>query len=561
MPGVQHVVAGAAVQDVVARPAVEPISALLSPQDVIRGAPGDLVGAGPAADRERAGAAGEHIGGDSAVDDLASRGLHRPRDLAAARGEIVVERREVVDRLGAEPAQRARELGERGGARDRIGGNPRVQLGHDGAQVPADRADGVVPRVRDEAVQVGQARGLHELGVDELGEVAIGHGELGGRGLRRVRPGNAGERLGGEALQRRQLARVDEPAAAGWSDAVDSCPAEDQAVEERAPPPGVGLRGEVAQQPFEHAVPGRGLQQVPHPAEAHRVRQHGERCRNLDPVGRHRVHAVGPEPDVGGRARAPADAGERADELVDVAAGIDERAPVVRDAHRLHTRRRKRPQLRGLAEPVPVGVAPHPERGEGRIARVDLAVAAGVERRQRRVAVGRLRAARQAGVVAEQLAAGFDDAIAVEVADEESIVRGDPARALGEPVGVVVEVRADGDARGLHAVAVEVEREGTWEGGGSSQRVEHESISCEHEARQRLMRYGPHRQRRTRSRTERTPFPTPGYGSGVETTTRVPRCGPSFDTESRRVDHIRDRIHRVWIAADVWRQALGGERS
>src|SRR5450432_3695038 len=75
---------------------------------------------------------------------------------------------------------------------------------------------------------------------------------------------------------------------------------------------------------------------------------------------------------------------------------------------------RERGQLVGRTAVISVAVGPQDELREHRVARVEYAVAIGVERSERGKAVARAAAVREHGRRAEQLGAARDRAIAVE---------------------------------------------------------------------------------------------------------------------------------------------------
>jgi hypothetical protein len=62
-------------------------------------------------------------------------------------------------------------------------------------------------------------------------------------------------------------------------------------------------------------------------------------------------------------------------------------------------------------------------------------------------------------LVAEELAARVDRAVAIEIADEEAVLHADPSRALGEAVRVMIETDTGRHASRLDAIAIEVEHE------------------------------------------------------------------------------------------------------
>ena len=85
-----------------------------------------------------------------------------------------------------------------------------------------------------------------------------------------------------------------------------------------------------------------------------------------------------------------------------------------------------------------------------------MAIAVAVERLQGLETIGCLAAVGQPGFAAEQFRAGIDAPVAVEVANQKTIVHARPTGALGEAVTGVVKVGAGFGSCGFDAIAVEV---------------------------------------------------------------------------------------------------------
>ena len=115
-------------------------------------------------------------------------------------------------------------------------------------------------------------------------------------------------------------------------------------------------------------------------------------------------------------------------------------------------------QLAFLADAVLIQVAPDAQLGKGTIGGIDLAVAVIIEIGQRLIAIGGALAILEQGVVAEQFAAVIDDAIAIAVIDEETVILADPAGGSTDTVIAVVKERAfmPVAGKGFNAVAVKV---------------------------------------------------------------------------------------------------------
>ena len=97
---------------------------------------------------------------------------------------------------------------------------------------------------------------------------------------------------------------------------------------------------------------------------------------------------------------------------------------------------------------------------QARSALVKLAIGVEIEVGQGVEAIDGTLAVELDGVDAEQLAAGVDGAVAVEVAHQDAVVGADPAGAGADAVGVVVEEDGAGGALQLQAVAVQIEHQG-----------------------------------------------------------------------------------------------------
>ena len=116
-------------------------------------------------------------------------------------------------------------------------------------------------------------------------------------------------------------------------------------------------------------------------------------------------------------------------------------------------------QFSGLRDAILVEIAPHPDIGEPRIARVEDAVAIAVQTGQRRKPGSGLASVRQGRVHSEQLGTVVDPAVAIAVQHQQPIVGGDPAGALTHPVAIVIEQYAGSHPDRLDAVAIEVQRQ------------------------------------------------------------------------------------------------------
>ena len=210
-----------------------------------------------------------------------------------------------------------------------------------------------------------------------------------------------------------------------------------------------------------------GLVQVAHLAVALRVGQQGDVRGHIRPVGGHAVGGIGPEPHVGGRARLSVRGGVAAKLLVGVAVGVNGGAGGVADIDALCPGGFQHQELARIGATVAIGVFPDFKGGEGGVVLIQLAVAVGVQLRQRLEAIPRLAPVGEQGLRAEEFAAGVDQSVAIEIAHQQAVVGGNPAGLFGEAVGRVVEVGAGADRRRLHTIAIQVEHDGRGDGGGS----------------------------------------------------------------------------------------------
>ena len=115
-------------------------------------------------------------------------------------------------------------------------------------------------------------------------------------------------------------------------------------------------------------------------------------------------------------------------------------------------------QFAFLADAILVEVAPDAQLGKGAISGIYLAVTVVIEIGQRLIAVGGTLAILEQGVVAEQLAAVIDDAVAIAVINEETVILADPAGGSTDTVIAVVKERAfmTVAGEGFNAIAVKV---------------------------------------------------------------------------------------------------------
>ena len=119
-------------------------------------------------------------------------------------------------------------------------------------------------------------------------------------------------------------------------------------------------------------------------------------------------------------------------------------------------------QLAFLADAILVEVAPDAQVGKGAIGGIYFAIAVIIKIGQCLIAIGGTFAVFEQGVIAEKLAAVIDDAIAIAVINEETIILADPAGSETDAVFVVIKERAfmTVAGNGFDAVAVQVESEG-----------------------------------------------------------------------------------------------------
>ena len=99
-------------------------------------------------------------------------------------------------------------------------------------------------------------------------------------------------------------------------------------------------------------------------------------------------------------------------------------------------------QLAFLADAILVEVAPDAQVGKGAIGGIYFAIAVIIKIGQCLIAIGGTFAVFEQGVIAEKLAAVIDDAIAIAVINEETIILADPAGSETDAVFVVIKERA-----------------------------------------------------------------------------------------------------------------------
>ena len=171
---------------------------------------------------------------------------------------------------------------------------------------------------------------------------------------------------------------------------------------------------------------------------------------------------VGRVADHGGAAAAPISPAEAA-QIGDAVAVVQHLAVAsVGDAQCFDTDLGQGEQLTGIGHTVLVQIAPQAQVGKVRIGGVDPAVGVGVFLGQRVEAVDGIAAEGQRCGIAKQLAAAVDEAVAVAVQREESVIGLDPAGAHAHAGtgGVEIDVAAGVvRARGLDAIAIEVEHQ------------------------------------------------------------------------------------------------------
>ena len=115
-------------------------------------------------------------------------------------------------------------------------------------------------------------------------------------------------------------------------------------------------------------------------------------------------------------------------------------------------------QFAFLADAVLIEVTPNAQLGKGAVGSIYFAVAVFIQICQCLIAVGGVLAVFEQGVVAEQLAAVIDDAIAIAVINEETVVLAYPTGGSADAVLVMVKERAfvTVAGEGFNTVAVKV---------------------------------------------------------------------------------------------------------
>ena len=115
-------------------------------------------------------------------------------------------------------------------------------------------------------------------------------------------------------------------------------------------------------------------------------------------------------------------------------------------------------QLAFLADAILVEVAPDAQVGKGAIGGIYFAIAVIIKIGQCLIAIGGTFAVFERGVVAEQLTTVIDDAIAIAVINEQTVILAYPAGSSTDTVLVVVKERAvmTVAGKGFDTVAVKV---------------------------------------------------------------------------------------------------------
>ena len=115
-------------------------------------------------------------------------------------------------------------------------------------------------------------------------------------------------------------------------------------------------------------------------------------------------------------------------------------------------------QLAFLADAVLIQVAPDAQLGKSAVGGIYLAVTVVIEIGQCLITIGSTFAIFKEGVVAEKLAAVIDDAVAIAVINEETVILADPAGGSTDTVIAVVKERAfmTVAGEGFNAIAVKV---------------------------------------------------------------------------------------------------------
>ncbi|MCY1449625.1 hypothetical protein D9M71_663760 [compost metagenome] len=96
-------------------------------------------------------------------------------------------------------------------------------------------------------------------------------------------------------------------------------------------------------------------------------------------------------------------------------------------------------QFAGLADAIAIQVTPDTQLAERRILHIQLAILVDIQLTQGLEAVGGLASIGQTAVLAKQLQATVDSAIAITIPDQQAIIAFDPARAFADAVVGMVE--------------------------------------------------------------------------------------------------------------------------
>ena len=289
-------------------------------------------------------------------------------------------------------------------------------------------------------------------------------GQLQLGGAEGIRNGSVAIAIGKESLESRHLSPLGNPGPVRPGiDGLHACPVEEKGIQERGA--GDGITGD----PALHQIPkparsvtGHRLMQAGHQTHAGDV---GKDCHGgIDPldVGGPAPGGVEREPDIPQGALAAGAGGVGAELTVVIACTIQLAAVGVGGGKGMNTLGTQRGELPRIHRAVAVAIPPESQPTPDGIGSIDASVAIEIVDTQGLKAVGGAAAARQKCVVAEKLGARTNLPVAIEVMDQERVVRRYPAGALGKAVAVVIEEHARLlPADRLDTVAIEIEDEGT----------------------------------------------------------------------------------------------------
>ena len=250
-------------------------------------------------------------------------------------------------------------------------------------------------------------------------------GQLQLGGAEGIRNGSVAIAICQECLESRHLSPLGNPGPERpWIDGLHACPVEEKGIQEG------GANGGITGHPALHQIPeparsvtGHRLMQAGHQTHAGDV---GKDCHGgVDPldVGGTAPGEVDREPDIPQGALAAGAGGVGADLTVGIACTIQLAAVGVGGGKGMNTLGTQRGELSRIHRAVAVAIPPESQPTPDGIGCIDASVAIEIVHTQGIKAVGGAVAVRQKSVVSEKLGTRTNLAVAIEVMDQERVVR------------------------------------------------------------------------------------------------------------------------------------------